>query len=49
MISINLRKTIKAYDLKISQKIIYVKEYFYVFFTLKDIIEAQNKPNHWIS
>ena len=35
----------KAYGLKISQSIIYVKEYFYIFFsTLKDVIKqrAQN-------
>ena len=35
----------KPYGLKISQSIIYVKEYFYIFFsTLKDIIKqrAQN-------
>ena len=32
---------------KISQSVIYVKEYFIMFFsTLKDIMQAQNKTNH---
>ena len=34
----------KAYGLKISQSIIYVKEYIYMFFsTLKEIIQTQSK------
>ena len=40
----------KAYCLKISQNVNYVKEYFYMFFsTPKDIIQAQSKENNWIS
>ena len=40
----------EAYDMKILQSIIYVKEYFYMFFsTLKDIIQTKSKTNHWIS
>ena len=40
----------KAYCLKISQNVNYVKEYFHMFFsTPKDIIQAQSKENNWIS
>ena len=54
MTSINLEKITleffkskKAYGLKTSQSIIYVNEYFYMFFsTLKDIIQVQSKRNH---
>ena len=48
--SVNLEKTVEylktheSSGLKIFQSIIYVKEYFYMlFFTLKDIIQAQTK------
>ena len=53
MMSANLEKTSnisrfkKAYGLKISRSIIYVKEYFNKFSsTLKYIIQAQSKTNH---
>ena len=47
---LNISRSKKACDLKISQSIIYVKKYFYMFFpTLKDIIWAKSKNNHWIS
>ena len=39
----------KAYGIKTSPRIFYVKEYFYMFFsTLKDIMQAQSKTNPWI-
>ena len=45
MTFVNLRKTLKiqeSLNLKISQSIIYVKEYFYIFLSiLKDIIQAK--------
>ena len=42
--SSNILGSKKAYGLKISQSIIYVKKYFHMFFsTLKNIIEAQSK------
>ena len=38
---LNILRPNKAYGLKISQSIIYVKKYFYMFSsTLKDIIQA---------
>ena len=38
---LNILRSNKAYGLKISQSIIYVKKYFYMFSsTLKDIIQA---------
>ena len=56
MTSVKLEKPLeylkiwKAYGLKISQSIIYVKECFLVFFsTLKDLLQAKSKTNHWIS
>ena len=46
----NILRSKKAYDLKISQSIIYVKGYFYTFFsTLKSTIHKQSKANHRIS
>ena len=42
--SSNILGSKKAYGLKISQSIIYVKKYFHMFFsTLKNIIQAQSK------
>ena len=55
MTSVNIEKTLEylntlsrvPYGLKISQRIIYVTEYFYMFFsTLKDIIQVQSKTDH---
>ena len=38
---LNILRSNKAYGLKVSQSIIYVKKYFYMFSsTLKDIIQA---------
>ena len=43
----NILRFKKACGLKISQSIIYVVDYFYMFFsTKKDIAQAQNKINH---
>ena len=39
----NILRSKKAYNLKTSLSIIYVKEYFYMFF--KDIIQAQSETN----
>ena len=47
LISKYFLRTKKVYGLKITQSGIYVKEYFYMFFsTLKDIIQAQYKISH---
>ena len=44
---LNILRSKEAYGLKISQSIVYIKKYFYVFYsTLKDIIQAQSKTNH---
>ena len=41
---LNIIRSKKVYGLKIAQSIIYVKEYFYMFYSvLKDLIQAQNK------
>ena len=52
MTSVNLEKpsntlrSTKAYGLKMLQGIVYVTEYFYMFFSpLKDVIQAQSKTN----
>ena len=38
---LNILRSNKAYGLKVSQSIVYVKKYFYMFSsTLKDIIQA---------
>ena len=43
----NILRSKKVYGLKISQNIIYLKEYFCMLFsTLKDIMKAQNETNH---
>ena len=51
--SVNLDKTLEYFKIQehlrseISQSIIYVKEYFCMFFsTLKDNIQPQSKSNH---
>ena len=53
MTSVYLEKTLEYLKIQeslrseISQSIIYVKEYFHMFFsTLKDITQAQSKTNH---
>ena len=44
---LNILRFKKAYDLKISKSVIYVKKYFYMFFSaLKGLIETKNKTNH---
>ena len=54
MTSVNLEKSLeyleKTCDLKITELVIYVKEYFYYnfFFYLKDITQVQNKTNYYI-
>ena len=43
----NFFRSRKADGLKISEIIIYVKEYFYLYFSaLKDILQAPRKINH---
>ena len=43
-------KSKKPKGVKIPQSVIYVKEYFYLFFsTMEDIIQAQSKTHDWIS
>ena len=56
MTSVNLEKpsntlrSTKAYGLKMLQGIVYVTEYFYMFFSpLKDVIQTKSKTNSWIS
>ena len=55
MASVNLEKTfeylkIQEILLQLSLASIYVNKYFFIFFsTLKDIIQAKSKANHWIS
>ena len=56
MPSVNLEKpsntlrSTKAYGLKMLQGIVYVTEYFYMFFSpLKDVIQTKSKTNSWIS
>ena len=43
-------KSKKPKGVKIPQSVIYVKEYFYLFFsTMEDVIQAQSKTHDWIS
>ena len=57
MASVNLEKTLKYVKIQerfwsenLTKYIIYIIEYFYMFFsTLKGIIQAQSKTNHWIT
>ena len=46
----NTLRSKKAYGVKMSQGIVYVTEYFYMFFSpLKDVIQTKSKTNSWIS
>ena len=53
MTSANLEKTLEHLNIQenlrseIVRSIIYIKEYFYIFFsTMKDYLQAQSKTNH---